>query len=360
MLLELSEWLRQFDSSFRVFEFYTLRALLSLITSLLLTLLMGPLLIKWLQNRQLRQVVRIDGPSSHFHKANTPTMGGLLMLLAICLCTLLWSDLSNNYVWIALVTISGFAFIGYIDDMRKIRKQSSRGLLARWKFLWQSLLAALLVLWLYSISSYPQQTQLIIPVFKDLVFNLGWWFIPLAWLVLVSSTNSLNITDGLDGLALGPCVLIISALGVFAYASGNSVIATYLLIPHLPEVGEIIIFCAAIAGAGIGFLWFNTYPAQVFMGDVGSLALGSALGIVAVMVRQEIVFFVMSGVLVIEALSVILQVASFKLTGRRIFLMAPIHHHFELKGLPEPKVIVRFWIVTIILVAIGLATLKLR
>ena len=360
MLLEISHWLRQFDSSFRVFDFYTLRALLSLITSLLLTLFMGPLMIRWLQHRQLGQVVRADGPSSHLHKANTPTMGGLLILLSVCLCTLLWSDLNNTYAWIVLATICGFALIGCVDDLRKIRTRSSRGLPARWKFFWQAVLAALLVSWLYAISIYPEQTELIAPFFKNVVINLGWWFLPLAWLVLVSSANSLNITDGLDGLALGPCILIISALGVFAYASGNAIIANYLQIPHLPDIGEVVIFCAALAGAGIGFLWFNTYPAQVFMGDVGSLALGSALGIVAVMVRQEIVFFIMSGVLVLESLSVILQVASFKLTGKRLFLMAPLHHHFELKGLPEPKVIVRFWIVTVIFVAIGLATLKIR
>ena len=360
MLLEISEWLRQFDSAFSVFHFYTLRAVLSLVTALLCTLVMGPLLIKWLQRRQLGQVVREDGPSTHFVKANTPTMGGLLMLLSIVLCTLLWSDVGNVYVWVCLATVIGFGVIGGVDDLRKIRNNHSRGLPARWKFFWQVLLALALIAVLYQLHSRPEQLQLFVPVFKNVVYNLGWLFIPLSCLVLVSSANSLNITDGLDGLALGPCILIISALGVFAYASGNSIISSYLQIPHLPEVGELIIFCAAVAGAGIGFLWFNTYPAQVFMGDIGSLSLGSALGIVAVLVRQEIVFFIMSGVLVLEALSVIIQVGVFKLTGKRVFLMAPLHHHFELKGWEEPKVIVRFWIVTIVLVAVGLATLKIR
>ena len=331
-----------------------------MLTALLLILSLGPWIIAWLRAQQIGQVIRDDGPPTHLCKADTPTMGGVLLVCAIVISTLLWSDWRNHYIWITILTVLAFASIGMLDDWNKMRLRHSRGMTARWKFGWQSLVALMIVGGFWSQISLPAETQLIVPFFKQFVIDLGWWFIPFAWLVLVSSANSLNVTDGLDGLAIVPSILIIGALGIFAYASGNKIIAHYLQIPYLPQAGEIVVFCAAVVGAGIGFLWFNTYPAQIFMGDVGSLALGSALGIVAVLVRQEIAFFIMSGVLVLEAASVILQVGSYKLFGKRIFRMAPLHHHFELQGISEPKLIVRFWIVTVIFVAIGLATLKIR
>jgi phospho-N-acetylmuramoyl-pentapeptide-transferase len=287
-------------------------------------------------------------------------MGGALILVAIGIATLLWADLGNRYVWITLFVCFAFGAIGWVDDYRKVVEKNSRGLPGRWKYFWQSVAAIIAALALYSTASLPQETALIIPVFKDVVFDLGPAFIVLTYFVLVGSSNAVNLTDGLDGLAIMPTVLVAGALGIFAYVSGNAVFADYLHIPFVPGSGELIVFCGAMVGAGLGFLWFNTYPAQVFMGDVGALALGAALGVVAVIVRQEIVLFIMGGVFVMETVSVILQVASFKLTGRRIFRMAPLHHHFELKGWPEPRVIVRFWIVTVILVLIGLATLKIR
>ncbi len=343
-----------------VFQYLTLRGILGVITALLISLWLGPYMIRKLSQNQIGQAVRDDGPQSHLSKAGTPTMGGALILVAIATSTLLWADLSSHYVWITLFVCLSFGGVGWVDDYRKVVEKNSRGLPGRWKYFWQSVFALVAAGLLYGTASLPQETALIVPVFKDVVIPLGLGYIVLTYFVLVGSSNAVNLTDGLDGLAIMPTVLVAGALGIFAYASGNSVFANYLHIPYIPESGELIIFCGAIVGAGLGFLWFNTYPAQVFMGDVGALALGAALGVVAVIVRQEIVLFIMGGVFVMETVSVILQVASFKMTGRRIFRMAPLHHHFELKGWPEPRVIVRFWIITVILVLVGLATLKIR
>ena len=360
MLYWLADVLSEYIGALTVFKYLTLRGILGVITALFIALWVGPHMIHKLSVRQIGQSVRDDGPKSHLSKAGTPTMGGALILVAIGIATLLWSDLNNRYVWITLFVCTAFGAIGWVDDYRKVVEKNSKGLPARWKYFWQSVAAIVAGLALYSTATLPQETELIVPFFKDVVFDLGPAFIVLTYFVLVGSSNAVNLTDGLDGLAIMPTVLVAGALGIFAYVSGNIVFANYLHIPHVPGSGELIIFCGAMVGAGLGFLWFNTYPAQVFMGDVGALALGAALGIVAVIVRQEIVLFVMGGVFVMETVSVILQVASFKLTGRRIFRMAPLHHHFELKGWPEPRVIVRFWIVTVILVLIGLATLKIR
>jgi len=360
MLLWLSEWLANSFHVFHVFQYLTLRAILGTLTGLFLALLLGPSIIRRLSSRHVGQVIRNDGPQSHFSKAGTPTMGGMLVIVSISVSTLLWSDLSNQYVWLVLITMIGFGAIGYWDDYRKLVLKHSRGMPARQKYVCQSLLGLGAACYLYFSANLPVETQLIVPFFKNLTFNLGPFFILLAYFVIVGSSNAVNLTDGLDGLAIMPAVMIGGALGVFAYLSGNSHFAPYLVIPYIPGAGEIVIFCGSLVGAGLGFLWFNTYPAQVFMGDVGALALGAALGIIAVIVRQEIVFFLMSGIFVLETVSVILQVGSYKLTGKRIFKMAPIHHHFELKGWPEPRVIVRFWIITFVLVLCGLATLKLR
>lgn len=360
MLYWLADVLSEYIGVLTVFKYLTLRGILGVITALFIALWVGPHMIHKLSVHQIGQSVRDDGPKSHLSKAGTPTMGGALILVAIGIATLLWSDLNNRYVWITLFVCTAFGAIGWVDDYRKVVEKNSKGLPARWKYFWQSVAAIVAGLALYSTATLPQETELIVPFFKEVVFDLGPAFIVLTYFVLVGSSNAVNLTDGLDGLAIMPTVLVAGALGIFAYVSGNSVFANYLHIPHVPGSGELIIFCGAMVGAGLGFLWFNTYPAQVFMGDVGALALGAALGIVAVIVRQEIVLFVMGGVFVMETVSVILQVASFKLTGRRIFRMAPLHHHFELKGWPEPRVIVRFWIVTVILVLIGLATLKIR
>ncbi|HIE55042.1 MAG TPA: phospho-N-acetylmuramoyl-pentapeptide-transferase, partial [Chromatiaceae bacterium] len=301
-----------------------------------------------------------DGPESHFSKSGTPTMGGALILVAVAISVLLWSKLDNRYVWIVLLTTLAFGLVGLVDDYRKLVLQDSRGLPARWKYFWQSVFGLAASWMLYSTASLPAETQLIVPFFKDVVVDLGPAFILLSYLVIVGSSNAVNLTDGLDGLAILPTVMVAGALGVFAYVSGHLYLSKYLLIPHLPGVGELTIFCGALVGAGLGFLWFNAYPAQVFMGDVGALALGAALGVVAVSVRQELVLFIMGGLFVVETVSVIMQVASYKITGRRIFRMAPLHHHYELKGWPEPRIIVRFWIVTVILVLVGLASLKIR
>lgn len=360
MLYWLASYLSDSLSFLSVFQYLTLRGILGVITALLIALWVGPIMIKKLSHYQIGQSVRDDGPKSHLSKAGTPTMGGALIIIAVVVSTLLWGDLSNRYVWITLFVIIAFGMIGWVDDYRKVVEKNSKGLSAREKYFWQSVCALVAAVLLYASASLPQETNLIVPVFKDIVFQLGPWFILLTYLVIVGTSNAVNLTDGLDGLAIMPTVLVAAALGVFAYASGNSVFANYLHIPYLPGTGELIVFCGALLGAGLGFLWFNTYPAQVFMGDVGALALGASLGVVAVMVRQEIVLFIMGGVFVMETVSVILQVASYKLTGRRIFRMAPLHHHFELKGWPEPRVIVRFWIITVILVLIGLATLKIR
>lgn len=360
MLLWLSEWLSNYFHGFHVFQYLTFRAILGTLTGLIIALVFGPAIIRKLSTLHVGQVIRNDGPQSHLSKAGTPTMGGTLVIISILLSTLLWSDLSNRYVWLVLIVMVGFGVIGYLDDYRKLVLKNSRGMPAKQKYLFQSILGLGAACYLYFTANIPAETQLLIPFFKNLSFSLGPFFIVLTYFVIVGSSNAVNLTDGLDGLAIMPVVMISGALGVFAYLSGHSQFANYLSIPYLPGTGEIVVFCGSLVGAGLGFLWFNTYPAQVFMGDVGALALGAALGVIAVIVRQEIVFFVMSGIFVLETVSVILQVGSYKLTGKRIFKMAPIHHHFELKGWPEPRVIVRFWIITFILVLCGLATLKLR
>tara|TARA_R110001592_G_scaffold356543_2_gene658639 strand:+ start:6788 stop:7870 length:1083 start_codon:yes stop_codon:yes gene_type:complete len=360
MLYWLSSFLSESMSFLSVFQYLTLRGILGVITALLISLWVGPKMIKKLSQYQIGQSVRDDGPKSHLSKAGTPTMGGALIIVAVAISTLLWGDLANRYLWITLFVTLSFGMIGWVDDYRKVVEKNSKGLSAKEKYFWQSVCGLLAAVMLFASATLPQETNLIVPVFKDVVFELGPMFILLTYFVIVGTSNAVNLTDGLDGLAIMPTVLVAGALGIFAYASGNSVFANYLHIPYLPGAGELIVFCGALLGAGLGFLWFNTYPAQVFMGDVGALALGAALGVVAVIVRQEIVLFIMGGVFVMETVSVILQVASFKLTGRRIFRMAPLHHHFELKGWPEPRVIVRFWIITVILVLIGLATLKVR
>ena len=360
MLRYVAEWLTQYYSGFNVFSYLTLRAILAALTALVISFLIGPVMIRKLAEHQVGQRVRSDGPQTHLTKAGTPTMGGALILVAISVATLLWADLSNRFVWITLAVTIAFGLIGFWDDYLKLVVGNSRGLIARYKYFWQSVAGLGAAVALYATAKTPVETTLIVPFFKDVLIPLGPFFIVLAYFVIVGSSNAVNLTDGLDGLAIMPAVLVAGALGVFAYASGNVVFANYLGIPYVAGSGEVLVFCTAIFGAGLGFLWFNTYPAQVFMGDIGALALGAALGVVAVIVRQEIVLFIMGGVFVMETVSVILQVGSFKLRGKRIFRMAPIHHHFELKGWAEPKVIVRFWIITVILVLVGLATLKLR
>ena len=360
MLFHLAEHLQQYYSGFNVFNYLTLRAILGVLTALLISFIVGPFMIRKLSILKIGQTVRHDGPETHFTKAGTPTMGGALILIAVLVATLLWADLHNRHIWVLVVTLISFGVIGWIDDYKKLVKQNPEGLKARYKYFWQSLFALLIGIYLYKTAT-PIETRLIVPFFKNIAIPLGLIaFVVVTYFVIVGSSNAVNLTDGLDGLAILPTVMVGGALGIFAYASGNANFATYLAIPYIPGVGELVVFCGALVGAGLGFLWFNTYPAQVFMGDIGALALGAALGVIAVMVRQELVLFIMGGVFVIEAVSVILQVASFKLTGKRIFRMAPLHHHFELKGWPEPRVIVRFWIITVILVLVGLATLKIR
>ncbi len=360
MLYHLAMWLETFYSGFNVFQYITFRTILGVLTALGMALLIGPALIQRLVLYQVGQQVRDDGPETHLDKAGTPTMGGALILVAIAVATLFWADLTNRYVWVALLVTLAFGVIGGVDDALKLIRQDSQGLRARTKFGLQMLAALLASSFLFASAGNPIETSLVLPLVKDWVFPLGIGFVALATLVIVGSSNAVNLTDGLDGLAVLPTVLVAGGLAVFAYASGHQVFADYLGIPSVPGVGELVIFCGAIVGAGLGFLWYNTYPAQVFMGDVGALALGAALGIVAVSVRQEIVLFIMGGVFVMETVSVMVQVLSYKLTGRRVFRMAPLHHHYELKGWPEPRVIVRFWIVTVILVLIGLAMLKVR
>lgn len=360
MLIELANYLAIFDSSFGVVRYITLRTILAVLTALAISFLVGPAMIRRLSQYKIGQTVRDDGPQSHLSKAGTPTMGGALILVAVVVATLLWSDLGNRYVWIVLTTTLAFGVVGLWDDYRKLVLRDARGLPARWKYLWQSLFGLVAAWVLYSTAQVPAEVRLFLPFFKEFAWDMGPAFIPLAYLVIVGSSNAVNLTDGLDGLAILPTVLVVGALGIFAYVSGHAGIAEYLLIPHLPGVGELAIFAGTLVGAGLGFLWFNAYPAQVFMGDVGALALGAALGVLAVATRQEVTLFIMGGVFVMETVSVVLQVASFKLTGKRIFRMAPLHHHFELKGWPEPRVIVRFWIITVILVLVGLASLKIR
>jgi phospho-N-acetylmuramoyl-pentapeptide-transferase len=360
MLLEMFAWMTEYNSDFSVFQYITLRGILSALTALAISLLLGPAFIRRLVKKQVRQPIRKLGPETHFSKAGTPTMGGALILFAIVVSTLLWSDLGNRYVWTVLLVTLAFGVIGWIDDYRKLVLQDSAGLPGRWKYLFQSIAGLCAAIYLYSTAQSPAETELIVPFFKGVIIPLGVGYIIVTYFFIVGFSNAVNLTDGLDGLAIMPAVFIAVALGIFAYVTGHSVFSDYLSIPYIAGAGELTIFCGALAGAGLGFLWFNTYPAQVFMGDIGALAMGAALGLIAVIVRQELVFTVMAGVFVMETVSVILQVASFKLTGRRIFRMAPIHHHFELKGWPEPRVIVRFWIISVILVLAGLATLKIR
>jgi len=327
--------LMTFDGGFRVFHYLTFRAILGALTSLVISFVIGPVMIRKLSRNKIGQSIRELGPQSHYEKKGTPTMGGALILIAIAFSTLLWADLSNRYIWVILLVTLGYGVIGFIDDYRKVIKGNSDGLSAKAKYSWQSLIGLMAAVFLYKTALLPVETQLIVPFFKDVMLDMGWIYIVLTYFVIVGTSNAVNLTDGLDGLAIMPTVMVATGLGIFAYLS-------------------------ALVGAGLGFLWFNAYPAMVFMGDVGALALGAALGVLAVLVRQEIVLVIMGGVFVMETVSVIIQVASFKMTGKRVFRMAPIHHHFELKGWPEPRVIVRFWIITVILVLIGLATLKLR
>ncbi|MET0357578.1 MAG: phospho-N-acetylmuramoyl-pentapeptide-transferase [Cellvibrio sp.] len=360
MLFWLAEQLKEHIHGFAVFQYLTLRAILGVLTALGISLILGPWFIRRLSELKIGQSVRTDGPQTHLTKSGTPTMGGALILVAIFASALLWSDLSNRYVWVVMIVTAVFGAVGWVDDYRKVAKKDSRGLPARWKYFWQSIAGIGAATFLYLTAVTPAETQLFIPFFKNVAVDLGLFYIVFTYFVIVGTSNAVNLTDGLDGLAIMPCVMVAGALALIAWIVSNTNFSNYLHIAYIPGAGELIIFCCAMIGAGLGFLWFNTYPATVFMGDVGALALGAALGVIAVIVRHEIVLFIMGGIFVLETVSVILQVASFKLTGKRIFRMAPIHHHFELKGWPEPRVIVRFWIITLMLVLIGLATLKIR
>ena len=383
MLLELAQWLAKDFRGFNVFGYITLRAVLATMTALAISFVFGPAVIRWLTAKKIGQSVRDDGPQTHLVKAGTPTMGGALILISLGVSTLLWADLSNRFVWIVLIVTLGFGAVGWVDDWRKVVYRNPDGLSARAKFFWQSVIGVVAAIYIaFSISApdnervaklafdwfssggaleLPNKTDLIVPFFKTVSYPLGMiGFIVLTYLVIVGTSNAVNLTDGLDGLAIMPAVLVGAALGIFAYVAGHAVFSKYLGLPHIPGAGELVIFCAALMGAGLAFLWFNAYPAEVFMGDVGALALGAGLGVVAVIVRQEIVLFIMGGVFVAEAISVMVQVGSFKLRGKRVFLMAPIHHHFEKKGWKETQVVVRFWIISMMLVLIGLASLKLR
>ncbi len=361
MLYWVAQQLTGVYSGFHVFYYQTFRAILAAITALAFSLLAGPSMIARLSRYQIGQVVRRDGPKSHLPKAGTPTMGGALILAALLVGTLLWANLADRFVWTAIGVTFAFGFIGFYDDYLKLVVGNSKGLIPRWKYFWQSLAGLATAATLYCMAQAPADTTLYLPFVKKFAEPLSAAaFVAIAYLMIVGMSNAVNLTDGLDGLAIMPAVLVSAALGVFAYVSGNSVFAEYLAIPAVPRAGELLIFCSALGGAGLGFLWFNTYPAQVFMGDVGALAIGAAIGVVAVIVRQEVVALIMGGIFVLETASVILQVGSYKLTGKRIFRMAPIHHHFELKGWAEPKVIVRFWIITLLLVLLGLSTLKVR
>ena len=384
MLLELTQWLAKDIHAFNVFGYITLRAVLAAMTALVISFAFGPMVIRWLTAKKIGQSVRDDGPQTHLVKAGTPTMGGALILLAVAASTLLWADLSNRFVWIVLLVTLGFGAVGWVDDWRKVVHRNPKGLSARAKFFWQSVIAAIAAVFLaFAVASpdnsklgdlfgawvhggfdmeLPPKAALIVPFFKSVSYPLGvFGFMILSYLVIVGSSNAVNLTDGLDGLAIMPTVMVGAALGIFSYVAGHAVISKYLLLPYIPGAGELAVFCGALAGAGLGFLWFNAYPAEVFMGDVGALALGAALGTVAIIVRQEIVLFIMGGVFVAETVSVMMQVGYFKLTGgKRIFRMAPLHHHFELGGWKETQVVVRFWIITIMLVLFGLSTLKIR
>lgn len=361
MLLWLFQWLGESVRAFNVFNYLTLRAVLACMTALAISFVMGPWVIRKLTELKVGQAVRNDGPQTHLVKAGTPTMGGTLILLSIGLTTLLWADLSNRYVWVVLLVTLSTGVIGFVDDYKKVALRNPKGLSAKAKMFWQSVIALAAGAFLANSASLPANTEFIVPFFKQVAYPFGVvGFMVLTYCVIVGTSNAVNLTDGLDGLAILPTVMVASALAVFAYVAGNAKFAGYLFLPHIPGAGELTILCGAMAGAGLGFLWFNAYPAEVFMGDVGALALGAALGTIAVIVRQEIVLFIMGGVFVMEALSVMIQVASFKLTGKRVFRMAPLHHHYELKGWKETQVVVRFWIITMLLVLFGLATLKLR
>lgn len=360
MLMYLAEHLESIYGGFRVFQFLTFRSILSVLTAMIFCFVAGPWMIRKLTFHQIGQQVREDGPQTHLIKAGTPTMGGALIIVAVVVSTLLWADLRNHYVWIAIFVTAAFGAIGFVDDYRKLRLGNSKGLSARNKFLAQTVAGGLAAIFIYASVNSPAESSVLIPMLKNVAVPLGAGYMIWCYLVVVGTSNAVNLTDGLDGLAIMPCVLVGSALGIFAYVTGNTEFSRYLGFHYIAGVGELAVFCTAIAGAGLGFLWFNTYPAQIFMGDVGALALGAALGVVAVMVRQELVLFIMGGIFVAETVSVILQVATFKMTGKRMFRMAPLHHHFELKGWAEPKIIVRFWIITLVLVLIGLSTLKIR
>lgn len=361
MLLALTQWLGHDIRAFNVFSYITLRAVLAMLTALMISFIVGPAMIRKLTAYKIGQSVRDDGPQTHLVKAGTPTMGGALILVAMVISTLLWADLKNPYVWVVLATTLGFGAVGWVDDWRKVVHRNPKGLSAKAKYFWQSLIGAGVAVFLAMTATLPAHTELIVPFFKMLTIPLGGvGFVVLAYFVIVGSSNAVNLTDGLDGLAIMPTVMVAGALALFAYVAGHVVFSRYLGVPYVPGAGELAVFCTALAGAGLGFLWFNAYPAEVFMGDVGALALGAAIGVVAVIVRQEIVLFVMGGVFVVETLSVVLQVGSFKLTGKRIFRMAPLHHHYELKGWKENQVVVRFWIISMMLVLVGLSTLKLR
>ena len=360
MLLWLTEYLSEYVRGFAVFQYLTFRTMVSVVTALSMSLLIGPVMIAHLARAQIGQTIRDDGPSSHFSKAGTPTMGGALILVILVITTLLWGDLTNRYVWLVILVTLSFGVIGWVDDYLKISRKNTEGLVARWKYFWQSVFALIAAIYLYTAAQSPVETTLFVPFFKSIAVPLGLGFVVLSYLMIVGMSNAVNLTDGLDGLAIMPAVMVGAALGLIAYVAGNTEFSSYLQIPYVAGAGELAVFCGALIGAGLGFLWFNTYPAQIFMGDVGALAIGAALGLVAIIIRHEIVLLIMGGLFVLETASVIIQVASFRLTGRRVFRMAPIHHHFELKGWPEPKVIVRFWIITLVLVTIGLSTLKLR
>ncbi|PJG82998.1 phospho-N-acetylmuramoyl-pentapeptide-transferase [Caviibacterium pharyngocola] len=360
MLVWLAEYLQQFYTGFNVVSYITVRAIMALLTALLLSLWIGPKVIRRLQILKFGQEVRNDGPESHLSKKGTPTMGGIMILFAIGVSTLLWANLANPYIWFSLLVLFGYGAVGFVDDYRKITRKNTDGLIARWKYFWLSVIALVAVFGMYAVGKDTDATRLVVPFFKEIMPQLGLFYIVLAYFVIVGTSNAVNLTDGLDGLAIMPTVFVAGAFALIAWATGNIEWSKYLYIPYIKFTSELVVFCTAIVGAGLGFLWFNTYPAQVFMGDVGSLALGGALGVVAVLVRQEFLLVIMGGVFVMETVSVILQVGSYKLRKQRIFRMAPIHHHFELKGWPEPRVIIRFWIISLMLVLLGLVTLKLR
>ena len=361
MFLEILSFLSSLDTGFNVLSYLTVRAVFAMMTALLITLVLGKWIISKLQHYQIGQVIREDGPETHLEKQGTPTMGGVLILFAFFISVLIWGDWNNPFLWIVIVTALLFSSIGFIDDYLKIKKQNSDGLSRRQKIAAQSISAILICVWLLSLNSKTIGAELLVPFFKDLIIPLNALaFLIIGWFALVGSSNSVNLTDGLDGLAIMPVILISGALAVFAYIGGNYNFSGYLNMPFMPGTGEIFVICAALVGAGFGFLWFNTYPAEIFMGDTGSLSLGAILGVIAIIVHQEILLILMGGIFVAETLSVIIQIGYFKRTQKRFFLMAPIHHHYEKKGLKEPKIIVRFWIITLILVLISLASIKIR